>query len=482
MTPIEQDGYGVSTGYTHGYFRRLSPTWLRFIASVHGVPFPEGEPLRYFELGFGQGVSLNVHAAANPGEYWGNDYNPEHVAFARQTAEASGANIHLLEDSFETLAERRDLPQFNVIVAHGIWSWISETDRAAILRFVDERLTPGGLLYLSYNALPGSASGMAIQRFLSSASRAMGGALEESVGFDRARDLLRTIKDEAGGHFDHYPQAKERLEKVLAGTSPYYLHEYMVRSWKPMLLLEVATQLQGLGFEFCGSAHLTTADLQDAQVGRDPMKAVLDETLRDFGIDRAFRADIFVRQYKQKPQGEKPRLWDQEVALTVLPDDVDLTPTKPEDSVVVQPLRDILEKLERSPSGISRVGDLISAGASNPAQSCAALANALNAGLVHPASVDRAPELVERSARVSDFLAAHLPQGGGRSLRVSPVVGSAVKWRDQVSPGIESTTNIVALASELATASGQKISPALALREAVTHASRAKMAKRLNID
>ena len=124
------------------------------MATVHSVPSPEGEPFRYFELGYGQGVSLNVHAAVNRGEFWGTDFNPEHVTFARRMAEP-GAPVHLLELSFEDIAECDDLPQFQVIVAHGIWSWITETSRAAILRFVDKHLVPGGLLYLSYNALPG---------------------------------------------------------------------------------------------------------------------------------------------------------------------------------------------------------------------------------------------------------------------------------------------------------------------------------------
>ena len=32
---LADDGYGVSAGYTYGYYRRLSPTWLRLMAAVH---------------------------------------------------------------------------------------------------------------------------------------------------------------------------------------------------------------------------------------------------------------------------------------------------------------------------------------------------------------------------------------------------------------------------------------------------------------
>jgi hypothetical protein len=37
---------------------------------------------RYLELGFGQGLTLNIHAAACPGEFWATDFNPVHASNA----------------------------------------------------------------------------------------------------------------------------------------------------------------------------------------------------------------------------------------------------------------------------------------------------------------------------------------------------------------------------------------------------------------
>ena len=59
-----------------------------------------GRPLRYLELGYGQGLSLNIHAAATDGEFWGTDFNPVQVANARELASASGAHVKLLDASF----------------------------------------------------------------------------------------------------------------------------------------------------------------------------------------------------------------------------------------------------------------------------------------------------------------------------------------------------------------------------------------------
>jgi hypothetical protein len=49
-------GYVSEITYTHGYYRELNPSLLRFAALVNGVRFPTGR-LAYCELGCGQGVS-----------------------------------------------------------------------------------------------------------------------------------------------------------------------------------------------------------------------------------------------------------------------------------------------------------------------------------------------------------------------------------------------------------------------------------------
>ncbi|HYQ25689.1 MAG TPA: class I SAM-dependent methyltransferase [Polyangiaceae bacterium] len=150
-------GYVQSIDYTHHYCRELSPSLLDFACLSRGISTNLADrPLKYLELGFGQGLSLNVHAAASQGEFWGTDFIPAHVANARELAAHSGAR--LFEDSFEDFARRADLPELDVIGMHGTWSWISAQNRAVVLDLVRRKLAPGGVFYLSYNALPGCAA------------------------------------------------------------------------------------------------------------------------------------------------------------------------------------------------------------------------------------------------------------------------------------------------------------------------------------
>ena len=52
------------------------------------------------------------------------------------------------------------------IVAHGVYSWVGAAQRQSIRRLVRDSLKPGGLLYLSYNSLPGWAGEMPLRKLL----------------------------------------------------------------------------------------------------------------------------------------------------------------------------------------------------------------------------------------------------------------------------------------------------------------------------
>ena len=86
--------------YPETYFVGLAPPELRLALLSRGVLAPASRPLRYLELGFGSGFSLNVHAAANDGAFWGNDFVRAHVDGAASITAISGANARFLPDSF----------------------------------------------------------------------------------------------------------------------------------------------------------------------------------------------------------------------------------------------------------------------------------------------------------------------------------------------------------------------------------------------
>jgi SAM-dependent methyltransferase len=148
-------GYVADIGYTYGTYPELNPQRVRLAFLVAGlVPPKVGNAC---ELGFGQGMSVNVHAAASSTAWYGTDFNPAQAGFAQELAAASGTSARLYDESFAEFCGRDDLPDFDFIGLHGIFSWISDENRAIIVDFVRRKLKVGGVLYISYNTQAGWA-------------------------------------------------------------------------------------------------------------------------------------------------------------------------------------------------------------------------------------------------------------------------------------------------------------------------------------
>ena len=309
-------GYVVDVPYTAGYHRELSPSLQQYVLLQQGIT-PPHEPdggFDYFEMGIGRGFSLNVHALTHPlGRFWGNDFNPEHVKFAQSLAEAGGAAIRLFEDSFEDLL-KRDLPDFDYISLHGVWSWISEGNRRAVVEFLRRKLKVGGVAMVSYNALPGLASSMPLRHLMSHHERhsrgsgsPLDGRISEALGF------AQTLRD-GGAHYFRINANVSGLLTSLESQNPQYLaHEYFNRDWAPMYFSEVAACLTEAGLAFAGSVSpfgclpelALTPEMNSVVKGIESME--FREDMRDFMLNTKFRRDLFVRGAKRISDEESLR-------------------------------------------------------------------------------------------------------------------------------------------------------------------------------
>jgi SAM-dependent methyltransferase len=237
-------GYVSGIDYIFGYYRELNPSLLRLACLSAGIAPPSGERFTYLELGFGQGLSINIHAAAHDGDFWGTDFNPTQAANARALAAASGSNAILLNDSFAELAARPDLPEFDVIALHGIWSWISAEDRQIIIDVIRRKLKVGGIVYISYNSLPGSAPLMPLRHLMMLHAELAGSETAGIIGnIDGALAFAQQVADAGAIYFQANTAAAERL-KGIAGKDRHYLaHEYFNLHWDAMAFSDVARLL-----------------------------------------------------------------------------------------------------------------------------------------------------------------------------------------------------------------------------------------------
>ena len=312
-------GYVVDVGYTYGFYRELTPSLLGFMALLQGVQSPDlsGSSLAYCELGCGQGFSTNLLAAANPHiQFHATDFNPAHIVGAWTLAQSARlANVHFYDDSFAAFLNRRDLPDFDFIVLHGIYSWISPENRQAIVAFIREKLKPGGLVYISYNCMPGWASVMPLRRLLVEHAAAQGtsNSLQARVSASLAfADKLAGLDTR---YFANHPSVAKRLEKIKGQNPNYVAHEYFNRDLTPFYFMDVAQELSDAKLTFIGSANaLDTID--DINLTKEQRKFLsgidnmaLRQTTRDHIIDQQFRRDIFIKGPVRLSARQRSETW-----------------------------------------------------------------------------------------------------------------------------------------------------------------------------
>lgn len=338
------DGYVAEIDYSHAFYPELAPAHLSFALLLKGVrpPVEPGTAFRYCELGCGQGLTSNMLAALHPGaEFEAVDFLPAHVAGARDLAEEwGGGNVRFLDDSFAAFAER-DGPPFDIIALHGVWSWVSAENRRLLVDILSRRLKPGGLVYVSYNCLPGWAADMPVRQLLLDAVQAGTGPLPQRIG--EALAFGRHLAG-FGGYFAHVPSAAAHLESLEGRADSYIAHEYLNRDWAPFYHADVVRDLAEARLSFAASA--TVLDHADGWRLDPEAVALLDaiaepvrrETLRDTVTYTRFRRDLFMRGPRRlAPSEREARLRAMVFGLAVAREDVPESVTTPGGQPVATP-------------------------------------------------------------------------------------------------------------------------------------------------
>ncbi len=293
-------GYVRDLGYTFGYYSELNPARMRQIFLRCGLAFPEVTTA--CELGYGQGLSVNVNAAASPICWFGTDFNASHAAFAQELAAASGAGARLFEQGFDEFCRRSDLPDFDFVGLHGIWSWVSDETRAVLVDFLRRKLKIGGVVYLSYNTQPGWAWMDPMRELLTEHKRVMSRAGDGMTnGIEAALAFTEKLIAAETRHTSANPQLVERLRQLGAHDRSYLAHEFFNRDWAPMSFSRIVQWLKPAQLSFAGSAnyigHIDEINLTAAH------QALLDEIqdptfrqhVRDFCINEQFRRDYWIK-------------------------------------------------------------------------------------------------------------------------------------------------------------------------------------------
>ena len=293
-------GYVADIGYTFGYYQELNPLRAK-LAFLNAALVPP-DLGTHCELGFGQGISANIHAAASASTWHATDFNPSQAAFAQELASVSGANAYLTDEAFADFCTRTDLPEFDSIGLHGIWSWINDDNRAVIVDFIRRKLKVGGVFYISYNTQPGWAAMVPMRDLLTEHSEVMGVAGQGIVKrIDGALEFADKLLATNPNYLKANPVVTERIKGMKAHNRNYLAHEYFNRDWLPMPFSKMAQWLSPAKVDFaCSADYLAHIDMvnltakQQALLKEIP-DAMFRETVRDFMVNQQFRRDYWVK-------------------------------------------------------------------------------------------------------------------------------------------------------------------------------------------
>jgi len=295
-------GYVTDVEYTGDFYAHLAPAWLAYIAAINGYAAPRLDGnFTWCELGCGKGVTALALAATHPrGEFHACDFNPPHIEYAERLRRAAGlANARFYATDFAGMMTQ-DLPPFDFVVLHGVYSWVPETARAEIREFLRRKLKPGGLAMVSYNVLPGWAQLTPLRQLLQAYARDVpGDSLDKArAAFARAKALA----DAGAAFFAGNPAAAQRLASLAHEDIRYVAHEFLTPHGDPFYFSDVETAMRGCGLAYAGSmspaenypALQVPARFHGLVAGAGTR--ALAETQADFISNATFRRDLYAAQ------------------------------------------------------------------------------------------------------------------------------------------------------------------------------------------
>lgn len=227
----------ISNPYDELPYRSLPIEWtaperLALASLLHGGPRARLDQYRVLEIGCADGANLLPLAYyRRHAEFVGIDGADSQIAIANSRKEALGLpNIEFIQTDFLTAAECLS-GQFDFIIAHGVFSWISQDVRDSLLELCAQRLATGGLLYLNYNTYPGwNVRGM-VREFLLAQTA---GETSLRIRGQRAQEVAaKVVSSLTIGEHPYAQLIANEFRFVCENHVSYVVHEYLAADNHP---------------------------------------------------------------------------------------------------------------------------------------------------------------------------------------------------------------------------------------------------------
>ena len=277
-------------------FWHSHPEAVAVIARLHGIDAPPVETARILHVGGGDGLDAIGMAAAMPGaEVVNFDISDGALARGRTWSQAASlTNVRHERIDILEAADRLGGP-FDYIIAHGIYAWVPPEVRAALMPMIARLLSPNGVAFVSYDALPGGYTRIALHEMLLHRIRHLEAPVERLAA---ARALLRDFAKPTDKDQPITVAMKKDAEAALLQAEGSFYHDILNDHYAPHSLTSAASDAARNGLHYLGEARGRGWEkgFLDPQHAGMSEAALLDRLqAQDYATGRYFRSSLFVR-------------------------------------------------------------------------------------------------------------------------------------------------------------------------------------------
>lgn len=291
-------------GYKSMPFPYTTPATLEAYAALVGISAPNPKTARVLELGATYGGNIISQALFNPdATFVGLELSQEQVEKGNEViANAGLTNVSLIQSDIASIGS--EIGTFDYIIAHGVYSWVDDGVKDALLRLIDEHLAEDGIAYISYNTYPGWHTMDEVRQLMMFSNR-------DKAQFNHKEKVLhgKMIGSIVGSQILKYDNLKERNSKFLGALrsvmqkDEYYVgHDHLEPNNDPVYFYQFNDHLGAHNLAYLCDADLTLSMVRsfDADIADTLDKLALNdhvaqEQYLDFMLDTTFRKSIICK-------------------------------------------------------------------------------------------------------------------------------------------------------------------------------------------
>ena len=299
--PLDQMSYD-ELPYTCSAMPYAQPDRLATLATLFGMTPPAVATCRVLELGCCDGSNIIATAHQLPqATCCGIDLSAQQIAKGQALVKALGlSNITLKQ--LNILEVKEDLGQFDYIIAHGIYSWVSALVQAKIFQICQQHLAPQGVAYISYNTKPGwniRDNLRDMMRYYSASNTTD----DDSKRVEQLKNLLKLITKTTTAEKSTYNQIiSEELTHFTQLPENFIFKEFLKEEHYPEYFYQFITKAHAYGLEYLADAFFPTMLVsnfsstvaEELQVFQNNL--IHQEQMMDFLRNRHFRHTLLCRQ------------------------------------------------------------------------------------------------------------------------------------------------------------------------------------------